>query len=334
MTLRDSSVVSNSALHGAAGGTGGTAGDAGNSQGGGIFIAGGTALISNSTVATNIAGGAAGVSRGGGVFNAGTLDLRNSTLADNTSADEGGGVRNEGTLTLVSTLIGRNASTGTSADDLSDPGGTTTASFSLIQTTLGHSIADGASNNIVGHIPLLSLALAPATNGNGTFVLRLLPHSPAIDKGANPDSLAFDQEGASRTQGKQTDIGAVETSVALMVVSNGKGAVRVLDANTGTVYQSFLPFDTRVSGYRALVSVALGDVNGDGFADIIVASREPGTVASRSMTGTRRSYRASISTTRVPGWSTDTPSSGRSTGHLIPARSSSSSPHSPNTGAG
>ncbi|HSQ57417.1 MAG TPA: FG-GAP repeat protein, partial [Gemmata sp.] len=270
--------VTNSAMHGANGGTGATSGDGGDAQGGGIYIAGGTAVVANSTIAKNLAtiagtGATNGDAQGGGIFNAGTLDLENSTVADNSSDAVGGGIRNEGTLTLVSTLIGRNTSVNTTEEDLSDPGAGTTASFSLIQSANGHTITNGVNNNLVGVDPKLGTLVA-ASNGNGTFVIHLLAISPARNKGSNPGSFTQDQEGNPRTLGKQTDIGAIEENpIAVVLVSTGNGVVRVVDANTGTVYQSFRPFDTANSKYTGLMSVAVGDVNGDGFADIIVATR-------------------------------------------------------------
>jgi IPTL-CTERM motif/Chlamydia polymorphic membrane protein (Chlamydia_PMP) repeat len=68
-------------------------------------------------------------------------------------------------------------------------------------------------NNILGQDP----ALGPlANNGGPTLTHALLAGSPAIDKGSNPNALAFDQRGSPfvRTSGTQTDIGAFEVQGA------------------------------------------------------------------------------------------------------------------------
>lgn len=306
LTIRNSSVTNNSAGSGSAGNGGvgfggGNNGIGGNVLGGGIYVGATTALISNSTIGLNDvgpagAGNVPGVSRGGGVFIASgkTVTIRNSTVSYNTSNDQGGGIRNQGTLSLVSSLVSNNISLGTAQEDLSNTG-TATASNSFLSTFAGHTIANNftppntlpAGGNIVG-LPNLPAAtgdpalfqnsvLTPALNGTQFF--GFFGPSVVFNKGTNPANLATDQRGPGfpRTTGGQTDIGAIEadggtTAPSVVAISTANGAVRLINPSTGLVIQSFRPFDTANSKYNGVVNVAVGDVNGDGYADIIVAT--------------------------------------------------------------
>jgi chitodextrinase len=70
-----------------------------------------------------------------------------------------------------------------------------------------------------------------------------------------------------------TGTGQATPGSSNVVVSTRNGAVRLIESSTGQVIQSFRPFDTPTNRYTGVVSVALGDVNADGVADIIVATR-------------------------------------------------------------
>ncbi|MBK9609476.1 MAG: DUF11 domain-containing protein [Betaproteobacteria bacterium] len=88
------------------------------------------------------------------------------------------------------------------------------ASFNLIGTDSGHAITNGVDNNQVGTAvtPLNPLLGPLASNGGPTQTRALLAASPAINAGANPFPLAFDQRGDPylRDFGGQPDIGAYE----------------------------------------------------------------------------------------------------------------------------
>ena len=62
-------------------------------------------------------------------------------------------------------------------------------------------------------------------------------------------------------------------SDVLAATGDGVGNVTVFNPNTNTKYLTFRPFDTAASRYVSQMSIALGDVNGDGVPDLIVATR-------------------------------------------------------------
>ena len=308
LTIRNSSVTENKAGSsasaagaGGAGFGGGSDGAGGNAQGGGIFVGASATLISNSTIGLNIAGpggagSVAGLSRGGGVFIASgtTATIRNSTVSFNTSNDQGGGIRNDGTLNLVSTIVSNNVSLNTSHTDLSDAG-ITTASNTFISTFGGHSIANNFApftslppgGNIVGipntpvnpGDPALFQDTVLTLAGNGTNFFDFTDRSVVFNNGANPANLTTDQRGTGfpRTTGIQTDIGAIEAGSnfppSIVAIASNTGVVRVIDSATGLVIQSFRPYPYHIAHVKLdpYLDVAVGDVNNDGYADIIVA---------------------------------------------------------------
>jgi hypothetical protein len=300
VSIKDSSIAFNTAESGGAGGAagGGVQGNGGNVFGGGLYNASASALISNSTVLGNMAtdagaGAAVGLAQGGGIYNTGTLTLHSSTIGgDNVSDDVGGGISNTGTLTLVSTIVANNTSTNTTQSDLADTG-TTTASFSLIQTTAGNTVA-ATNGNIIGADPDLAAAIFDSTTG--TWFENLKFGSVAINSGSNPDNVLNDQLGHStasdgsfinpptvnfpnnshvRVQGLHADMGAIESpsTIPYTAIADAKGNVQIINSSTGQVIRTFRPFDTAASRYVGLMSVALGDMNGDGVPDLIVATR-------------------------------------------------------------
>ena len=186
-------------------------GNSAGSVGGGIFMAKTLASsITNSTISGNTA-----TSAGGGVVLISSAPLRigNSTVSGNTAGLSGGGIliyTTTGTLNLVSTIVANN--TAESAGDIfGAAGASVNGTNSLVQTTSGFSFTTNV-NNITGQNPLLGPL---ANNGGPTLTQALLPGSPAIDKGSNPQALAFDQRGTpfARSNG-QTDIGAFEVQGA------------------------------------------------------------------------------------------------------------------------
>ena len=189
--------------------------------GGGIYNAGGTLTITNSTFSGNSA------VAGGGIYNAGSLTITNSTFSGNSSQASGGGIFSNGTLTITnSTFSGNSATTGggiyynTGTATLlntiiaNNTGGNCYGSISNggnnidNGTTCGWGSADGSMSSTD---PLLG---ALADNGGPTETFGLLTGSPAIDGvtfNAPNSAPSTDQRGVARPQGVGYDIGSYES---------------------------------------------------------------------------------------------------------------------------
>jgi hypothetical protein len=229
--------------------------------GGGVWVQGGSLVLTNSTVSNNSANSS--TAAGGGVYCQGGLTMTNSTIQGN-RAGNGGGVAfvpssSPGTITL-STITDNRAffpiATGggievTSSSPLSlgqtivagnafDPGvssGTgpdiggpvTSLGYNLIQNVIGATITGNTTGNIVG----AAANLGPLQDNGGPTATRLpLPGSPALDAGdpafASPPPT--DQRGQPRVQNGRIDIGAVEV--------NQVPTVAAVIANDGSVQRS------------------------------------------------------------------------------------------------
>ncbi len=204
-----------------------------NSRGGAIFMYSGALTMSDSTLTGNTAqiGGAiyfynssnatitnstlsgnrATVIGGAISMYSTNVTLSNSTLSGNASGGDGPAVYLYASLlTLNSTIVANSTDLGGApkGDIWDASGGTVDSTNSLIGNTAGF-VFNVDVNNIKNVNPLLGPL---ANNGGPTQTMALLAGSPAIDAGANPLALAFDQRGAGfpRVIGAQTDIGAFE----------------------------------------------------------------------------------------------------------------------------
>jgi hypothetical protein len=186
---------------------------------GALFLATGELLIRNSTLSGNTARG-----DGGALYvYAGTASIHNTTItlniadSDNNapSADLGGGIYNAAavdSITLISTIVAGNRNGANSPSDIAGAATNTGAStHNLIgSASTAGGLVNNINNNIVGADP----KLAPlAYDGNLTATHKLLPGSPAISKGINPDNLETDQFGWNRLRGKGVDIGSRESDI-------------------------------------------------------------------------------------------------------------------------
>ncbi|MEO1133115.1 MAG: cadherin repeat domain-containing protein [Cyanobacteria bacterium J06639_1] len=136
-----------------------------------------------------------------------TATLNNSTVSGNTALDGGGIFSGASVSTVVSTIVGDNVAS--TAPDLNNSSSFLNISNSLVEDASGNGLANGVYNNIVGLDPQLD-PNGLQDNGGSTQTIALLPISPAIDAGSNPNGLSSDQRGADRTIGAGTDIGAFE----------------------------------------------------------------------------------------------------------------------------
>ena len=152
-------------------------------HGGGLYIAAGSATITNSTFSGNAAGG-----EGGALYNAGDSELTHVTVVFNSAADVGG-IVNLASLELYNSIVADNAG--------GDCSGTLNALIGNLIRDLSCS-HDGLSDDPM----LLLLGGAPAY---------YVPQdgSPAIDAASADHCLANDQRGISR-DAATCDIGAAE----------------------------------------------------------------------------------------------------------------------------
>ncbi len=151
--------------------------------GGGLYIASGSAVISNSTISANRSGASSG-----GLFNAGNSILRHVTVTGNASISAGG-INDSATLLLYNSILSDNE------------GGDCNGS---LNANLGNIIRDGSCNHdgLEADPMLLRLAGSPA------YYLPQLG-SPAIDAAVPEYCTTTDQRGISRLA-DSCDIGAAE----------------------------------------------------------------------------------------------------------------------------
>ncbi len=149
--------------------------------------------------------------------------MSNNTISTNSTIADGGGIDNAGDIDqFISNIVAANtAATIISGADIEDTviPGIINASYNLIGSSGGNSFVNGVNNNLVGGTTtqtLLSPGLSALKyNGGLRWTMALLPTSVAINAGANPLGLEFDERGPNylRTRGGQTDIGAYELQV-------------------------------------------------------------------------------------------------------------------------
>jgi Divergent InlB B-repeat domain len=201
-------------------------------RGGGAMRLGATLdshRIENSTFFGNSAGApqvAAG--NGGALLTTNDVGIFNSTFSNNQAVGLGGAIfLNGGTLSMNSTIVA-NSAAGSPANG--------SATLDIYRNSGGAAILGG--NNLIRQVanvtapsgtltgdPLLGVlgslsCLAPAGSSLGSpgcpRAVSLGVGSPAINAGANPRSLLYDQRGAgfSRVLGAAADIGAIESGGA------------------------------------------------------------------------------------------------------------------------
>ncbi|HEV3204865.1 MAG TPA: choice-of-anchor Q domain-containing protein, partial [Gemmataceae bacterium] len=253
-----------------------------NNRGTGINNVAASATITNSTISNNTGNGNRGT---GGINNdrAG-LTLTNSTVAGNQGINAGttvaGGILSAigSSLNLGNTIVAGNSATGfgNSAPDLL--GLANSANNNLIGDGTGSSgIVNGVNGNIVGTgSNPVDPQLGPLRN-NGGFVLTraLLPGSPAVNSGNNTLFTGpSDERGYPRIVGGTIDMGAYELqrldpAHALFALGGVPGKVQVRKVSDGSLLFEFSPYGP---SYQGGVAVAVADIDGDGFPDVITGA--------------------------------------------------------------
>ncbi|MFL5330563.1 MAG: choice-of-anchor Q domain-containing protein [Gemmataceae bacterium] len=236
-------------------------------SGGSVLLQDGMLLsISNSTLANNTA------TRGGAIcgstLSSGSITIRNSTIFNN-SASLGAALNfteagySPGILSLESTIVSNDTP---AYYAISGPVGIGWFSekTSVIQS------CSGAALDLGGNLPIgTDPQLGPLTNNGGVLpTLALLPGSPAIDAGSNPDALIYDQRGTPylRTNGSKTDMGAYEYELPPTVTSVpfGTGTSRSLVKQLIVTFSEPVSFMGSVASaftvHRTGTNGTLGDV--------------------------------------------------------------------------
>ena len=258
-------------------------------HGGGIYISGdsttGKLIINNCTISGNSASdNSSGLAIGGGIHNGGaTVIVTNSTIAGNLAQFQGGGINSHSTtLRSRNTIIALNTSP--SGPDVS--GTLTSENCNLIGNNSGVTIAPAQFSDQIGTpgSPLNPLLGPLQDNGGPTLTRALLSGSPALDKGHSSGSTT-DQRGFPRTfdnpmipnatDGDGTDIGAFELFAPFAVSRKMHGAA-VFDISlplSGAVgiecrtsgangsHQVIVTFPTAVSLTSASVTTGTGSVS-------------------------------------------------------------------------
>ena len=275
MVIENSTITGNAARGGDAVASPGQSGGA---FGGGVFNLDGNVTLTNATIANNTvtAGATAFVQQVVGTADGGELVNGSYYFGAATTSEIA-------TITVSNSIISHTGTGSTITNYLaSDSTGSATINAP------GPNIVFGTVTNLGGPVsgtPFTNADpnLGPLAN-NGGFTFTMAPNagSPAIDAGSNTaaSGLTTDQRGGSfvRAFNGTVDLGAFEVQpppppVTMAAVASNSGEVVVTNANTGAKILDFRPFDTATSKYIGQMSLALGDVNGDGETDLIVATR-------------------------------------------------------------
>ena len=234
--------------------------------GGGIAVSGGELTLRNSTISANTASTA----YAGGVLvvAGGTAALLNSTICGNEGPDAGGIFVDGLGVLLRSTIVAGNTANGLPSDIGNGAVSGTNNLIGDARTSGG--LTKGVGDNIVGADPLLADL---ADNGGPTLTHALLPGSPAIDAGSNPERLASDQRGRPRARGEAPDIGAFEANIRPTIGAIDAAAAEIVQGSSLLLHA----FDAADSD-GSVVSVRYwADLDGDGNADeLLGASSTPG----------------------------------------------------------
>lgn len=208
---------------------------AGRFAGGGIYISGGSFILTNSTLSGNTTNGDAfsGGSGGGvdvvGIESGKEVKISNCTIVGNSSPD-GSGINNEdgSTISVQSCIVALNTS-GSDPIGRDAIGAFISGGFNLIGVSDGSTGFDAATDLTGTSAMPLNPKLDPSglqDNGGPTQTIALMAGSPAIDQGISAGLTTdqrgtgfprtFDQPGVTNAVGGDgTDIGAFELETVI-----------------------------------------------------------------------------------------------------------------------
>jgi hypothetical protein len=265
-------------------------------DGGGIEVettGSGTAgsTITDATITGNRALNNAGAN-GGGIDAptafSGALSLLNDTINGN-FATVGGGIfwtfSGTSTFDVKNTIVAHNAASNAGPDALAsvpfaDGGGNLIGVSGAGSGNTGFTAATTQTGTVVAPLdPLLGplqdnggLTIGPpgpTPSSMGLLTEAPLRLSPALAKGVVSGAPPTDERGFPSVVNNNVNVGAVAEQAFFAAAAGSGSRVNVYDTATGALKFSFLAFDPSFTGG---VRVAVGDINGDGVSDIIVAS--------------------------------------------------------------
>jgi len=187
-------------------------------DGGGLYLAAGTAIVTNSTIGANTS------SRGAGIFvDFGSLFLTGATVAQNIAGNTAGGIFIEpaGFVTAGYTIVGDNFETSSANNPPDCEGSIDSNGYNLVTELFGCTITGDTTGNITG-VPAGLKAFGNVGGSPPSYGHLPLGNSPVIDAGLTAGGcLAEDQRGVVRPVDgdedgdSRCDIGAIEYAFEL-----------------------------------------------------------------------------------------------------------------------
>ncbi len=228
------------------------------SSGGGIYNAGGTLTVSDSTFANNV-----GYYYGGGITNTGgTVTVSDSTLAYNSAyAFSGGGIYNyQGTVTVSDSTIANNSAV--SGGGIYNQGGTLTLLSSIVAANYAYSVGPdvygsvSGSDNLIGDGSGMSGISNNDANGN---LVGVTGSNPNV---INPDLLPLgNYGGVTQTMPPAANSPALNAGGLLTTLTStiGGAGTTFTVANAAAISSTPGIFDLQVDGEQILVSYTSGN---------------------------------------------------------------------------
>ncbi|WP_439631653.1 beta strand repeat-containing protein [Gemmata sp.] len=152
--------------------------------------------------------------------------------------------------------------------------GTTPTFTATVTPASGGPVTTGFVSFLDGDDYLTTVAV---TNGTASYAIPGLTAGAHAIRAIYSDAVDLTWFGDEATPLAHAVSGSTSTAAGVLAVGASNGSVRLVDAATGAVVAAnFRPLDAPGGAqYTGLVSVALGDLNGDTVADVWVAAASP-----------------------------------------------------------